>query len=239
MDFFDGHRWDNAPQNLGSFASEAFPPDLDPAFLKEVWKYLIETLVMAYAGTLIGAAIALPLAVLATRHLTGYGVALPIRFVLAVVRTIPSLVWALIAIILVGLGPLPGVIGLAAYTVGYLGKLYYESFEAVDPEVLEAVRSTGAGPLLLARHAVLPESMNSVLSQLFFIFEYNVRASSILGIVGAGGIGFLLSEAFNNFRYDRLATILLALLVVVLALEAVSWLLRRRHLLSSQAGTAG
>jgi phosphonate transport system permease protein len=147
-----------------------------------------------------------------------------------VVRTIPSLLWAIVFIIMVGLGPLAGVLGLAFYTLGYLGKLFYEALEAVDPEVVEAVRSTGASRAQLARHAVLPEAAHALLSQTLFVFEYNVRASSILGLVGAGGIGFYLLRYLQLLEYQALATALLLLLVAVLAIEALGQQLRRRFL---------
>lgn len=189
---------------------------------------------MAYVGTLLGALVAIPFAVLATRTITGRVASGLVRTLLAAVRTIPSLLWALLFIVMVGLGPLPGTLGIAAYTVGYLGKLYYEAFEGVDPEVLEAVRATGASRWLLARHGVLPEAANPLLSQLLFIFEYNVRASSIMGLVGAGGIGFYIWEHFQSFRYKALATDLLLLFGLVLLIDFVSGRVRRRYLIDGQ-----
>lgn len=191
---------------------------------------------MAYIGTLLGAIIAIPFSVLATRTFSGQVISTIVRTLLAAIRTIPSLLWALLFIVLVGLGPLPGMLGLTAYTVGYLGKLYYEAFEGVDPEVLEAVRATGTSRWQLVRHAVIPEAANPLLSQLLFIFEYNVRASSILGLVGAGGIGFYIWEHVTTFRYDAVATDILLLLIVVLAIDLASGRLRRRYLIESQPG---
>lgn len=234
--FFEGDRWDRATRNFSVFAGDFFPPDLSRETTTLYAKALVETVFMAYAGTLLGLILALPVAALAARTLSPRPVSYVFRFVLAFLRTIPSLLWALLFIVMVGLGPVPGVLALAAYTIGYLGKLYYERFEGVDPEVLEAVRATGAGRVALVRHVVLAESANEVLSQSLFIFEYNVRASSILGLVGAGGIGVPLLRCINVFDYACAATGVLFLLAAVLLLDAGSDFLRRRFLLPVHAG---
>jgi phosphonate transport system permease protein len=148
------------------------------------------------------------------------------------VRTIPSLLWAVIFVIGFGLGPAAGALGVAMYSVGYLGKLFYEAFDAVDAEVLEALRGTARNRIQLAVYAVLPESANAVLSQLFFMFEYNIRASAIMGFVGAGGIGFYIQVYVQTLQYDRLLTVLLLLLAVVLAMDVISAWVRRRYLLT-------
>jgi phosphonate transport system permease protein len=199
---------------------------------------MVVTLQMAYVGTLMGALVALPLAALATHRLARPWLVAIMRSILAAARTIPSILWALILIVLVGYagnGALAGTLALAAYTVGYLGKLYYEAFDGVDPEVLEAIRSTGAGRAGLVRHAVVPESGNVLLSQVLFIFEYNVRASSILGLVGAGGIGFDIARAVETFQYGRVLAILLVVLAVVVAIDLLSQRLRRRFVVASPA----
>ena len=231
LGFFDPGRLGRGLGNLVVFLGDLTPPETSGGTLATLGGALLETLQMAYVGTLLGAALALPLAVLAARPLGPAGVGHAVRGFLALVRTIPSLLWALIFVIMVGLGPLAGMLGLAFYTLGYLGKLFYEALEGVDPEVVEAVRATGASRAQLARHAVLPEAANALVGQTLFVFEYNVRASSILGFVGAGGIGFYLLRYLQLFEYQRLATALLLLLVVVLALEALSNALRRRYLL--------
>jgi len=151
---------------------------------------------------------------------------------------VPSLLWALIFVVAVGLGPLPGTMALAVYTVGYLGKLYYEAFEGVDREVLEAVRATGASRWQRIRWAVLPESMNALLSQALFMLEYNVRASAILGFVGAGGIGFYMVGYLQVLQFRRVTAAILLTLALVLALDGLSAVVRRLFLHES-AGTGG
>ncbi len=158
----------------------------------------------------------------------GPAVAAGVRLLLALVRTIPALLWAIVFVVAVGLGPAAGTLGVTMYTLGYLGKLYAEAFDGVDPEVLEAVRGTGLGRLQLARYAILPEAANVLVSQLLFMFEYNVRASSILGFVGAGGIGYYLMGYLQTLRYESLTAALLATLVVVVAIDRASAMLRAR-----------
>lgn len=137
-------------RNLGLFLTDMVPPDAEGDLLAILLRSLWETVQMAWAGTLIGAALALPLAVLAASSLTPRWVALPIRGALAAIRTIPSLLWAVFMVVIVGLGPLAGILALSAYTTGYLGKLFYEALEAVDPETLDAARATGASRLQLS-----------------------------------------------------------------------------------------
>ncbi len=133
-------------------------------------------------------------------------------------------------IVVVGLGPAAGSLGVAMYSLGYMGKLFSEAFDGVDPEVLEAVRGTGLGRAQLARYALLPEAANQLLSQLLFMFEYNVRSSSIMGFVGAGGIGYYLLGYVQTLRYQELTTALLVTLVVVLAIDRLSAVVRAAFL---------
>ncbi|HLE96606.1 MAG TPA: phosphonate ABC transporter, permease protein PhnE [Candidatus Thermoplasmatota archaeon] len=239
LGFFESGRMTKGFRNVGIFARDLVPPDLDPALLRTLVVSLAETVEMAFAGTLLGAAAGLPLSVLAARPLSGAGVARVTRVLLAFVRTVPSLLWALVFVILFGLGPVAGVLGIAVYTLGYIGKLYYEAFEGLDPDVLEAVRATGAGRVQLVRHAALPEAANALVSNLLYAFEYNVRASSILGFVGAGGIGFYLLRYLQLFEYQRLTTAILMLLVLVVGIDAASRRFRKRFVLHPAAGFDG
>ncbi len=210
--------------NLLGFVGGMFPPDL--AVLPTLAWAALETLEIALVGTLLGFIAAMPLSLLATPTVFGPRVAAPLRLVLAAVRTVPSLLWAVVFVVAVGLGPAAGALGIALYSLGYMGKLFCELFEGVDPEVLEAVRGVGCGPWQLARFVILPEAANGVLAQLLFMFEYNVRASSIMGFVGAGGIGFYMLGYIQMLRYDQLMTALAVTLVLVLAIEWLSSKLR-------------
>jgi len=215
--------------NLAVFVWEMFPPNL--AIIPTAAAALLETVEMALVGTFLGFLVALPFGLLGARNVFSEPIIGFARAVLAVARTIPSLLWALIFVVAVGLGPLAGTLGLAAYTVGYLGKLYYEAVEAVDPDVLEAVKSVGCSKVQLIRFAVIPESANQILSQLMFMFEYNVRASSILGFVGAGGVGFYMLGYVQVFDYRSLMTVLIATLALVVLMDWVSAKLRQRFVI--------
>ncbi len=233
LGFFDGARLMRGLRNLGILTSDMVPPDI--GVLPVTGKALWETVQMSFAGTLLGFLASLPLSVLGTRHLFSPIVSGAARFVAAAIRTIPVLLWAIIFVILVGLGPLAGTLGIAAYTVGYLAKIYADLFEGTDPEILEAVGSTGASKLHLVRFVFLPEGANAILTQVLFMLEYNIRASSILGFVGAGGLGFVMQVYLQTLEYRRLATVLLLILVVVLTMDGLSAWLRKRFLLTAQS----
>src|SRR3989304_9285098 len=191
-----------ALSRLGTFATDLFPPRRE--VLATLAGAMVETVEIAFVGTLLGFIVSLPLAVLATTTLVGSGVSLAARLFLGVVRTIPSLLWAVIFVIGFGLGPAAGALGVALYSVGYLGKLYFEAFEGVDGGGREAVRGAARNRLQLVTYAVIPESANAILSQLLFMFEYNVRASAIMGFVGAGGIGFYILGYIQLLQYQNL-----------------------------------
>jgi phosphonate transport system permease protein len=220
--------------NLLTLMREALPPD--PSLLALAFGAVLETLQIAFLGTLFGAVLALPLGLLGARNLFGRWVTLPVRMLLAAIRTLPALLWAVVFVVAVGLGPLAGVLASGLYTVGYLGKLHYEAFEGLDPAPLQAVTAAGASRLQAIRHVVLPESGNQVLSQLLFMFEYNVRASSIFGFVGAGGIGFYISGYLTVFRYQSVLTLLIAVFATVLAIDFASVKLRDRYLVPGGIG---
>jgi len=232
LGFFDGQRLARGFRNLGILGSEMIPPDME--ILPTAGAALWETVEMSFAGTLLGFLASLPLSILGTRRLFSSWVAHIARFVAAGIRTIPVLLWAIVFVILFGLGPLAGTFGIAAYTVGYLAKIYADLFEGTDPEILEAVGSTGASRLQLVRFVFLPEGANAILTQLLFMLEYNIRASSILGFVGAGGLGFVMQVYLQTLEYRRLASVLLLILVVVLAMDGLSAWVRKRFLLTAQ-----
>jgi phosphonate transport system permease protein len=215
-------------RNLAVFAAGLFPPN--PSTLPTLGAAMLETIQIAFAGTAIGFALALPLSLLASPVLFGPVVTAPAKLLLALVRTVPALFWAIVFVVAVGFGPAAGTLAVAVYSLGYLGKLLYEIFDGVDPEVVEAVRSVGCSRAQLARYALLPEAANGILALLLFMFEYNVRASSIMGFVGAGGIGFYLVGYIQLLRYDLLLSGLLLTLAVVILIDRLSALVRRMFL---------
>jgi phosphonate transport system permease protein len=212
--------------NAGQFFHEAFPPDWS------VWERgllgLRETVLIAYLATVMGLVLSLPLAVLAARNLTPDYIGAPIRTVLAAIRVMPSVLWALLVVIMIGIGPLAGVVAMAFYTLGFLGKLQYEAIEGLPAISLETASAMGLSPLQRIRHVVVPESANTLISQVLFMFEYNVRASAIIGIVGAGGIGWSINLALSFHQYDRVLAYLLMIFGAVVLIDWASGRLRRR-----------
>jgi phosphonate transport system permease protein len=180
---------------------------------------LLETIQMAYLGTLLGTLLALPAAVLASRAVLPALVAHSVRAMLTALRTLPALVWALLFVAWVGLGPPAGVLALAAYTLGMLAKLYYERLDSIDPVLIEAVRQTGAHPLQVYRYGVLPQVTAHLWADTIFAFEYNVRHAAVLGIVGAGGIGWQLVTYLRMFQHDKAVATLLVMIGCVLAID--------------------
>lgn len=232
LGFFEAAKWMKGLGNLGTLSSDMFPPDA--GVIPIVGKALWETVQMAFAGTILGFLVSLPLGILGTRDLFSKPVSNLSRFIAAGIRTVHVLVWGVLFVILVGLGPLAGTLAVAAYTIGYLAKIYAELFEGTDPEIMEAVRATGASKSQLVRFVVIPEGANAVLTQLLFMLEYNIRGSSVLGFVGAGGIGFVMKVYIDTIEYHRLATVLLLILAVVLIMDGLSAWIRRRFLLTPQ-----
>jgi len=214
-------------QNVPVFIAGMLPPD--PSILPLALSSIYESIVMAFAGTLIGGSVSILLAIPSSRLLSPPTLRAVFRGILALIRTVPAILWALLFVVSVGFGPLAGVLALTVYTTGYLGKLFYEAFDSVSGEILEAVRSVGASRLQQLRYAILPETANYILSQLLFIFEYNVRASSIIGFVGAGGVGYLILALTQSLRYNGLLTTVLTLLAFVLAVDFASSRIRARY----------
>jgi len=219
-------QWSRAFKNLARFSSELFPPHWDtlPVLLPAIW----ETIQISFSGTILGFLLSLPLAFLGTHTLFDKIITTIVRGLVGAIRTVPSILFGIIFVIAVGLGPKAGVLGVALYTVGYLAKIYYEAFEAVDGEVIEAVRSTGCNRLQLFRFAILPETFNTLISQLLFMFEYNIRASTIMGFVGAGGIGYYLVGYVQMLQYQHLMTAIVLIFVVIMTIDFVSFKVRAR-----------
>ena len=183
---------------------------------------ITETLKIAFVSTGFGFIISLPLATLASRNLYRDSIAIPFRFLLAAMRTLPSIIWAIFFVILVGLGPVSGVLAMTFYTIGYLGKLQYETIEGLSNDPLDAAKAMGLNNSEIIQRVVIPETANNLISQLFFMFEYNVRHGSVIGIVGAGGIGYYISTYLKFLQYDKVIALLLILFVVVVIIDLIS-----------------
>jgi phosphonate transport system permease protein len=210
-----------------NFLSRLFPPAA--YFLPKVLKPTIETLQMALLGTTIPIFFAIPLALLAAAN-TGPNrpVTFLIRMLLNFLRTVPELVWALLLVTVVGLGAFPGVLALTLHTIGGLGKLYAEAIEAVNPGVIEGIEATGAKRYKVILFGILPSCLPLMISTTLLYWEYNNRTSTILGLVGAGGIGLALTHAIEDFRYHDAVTCLIIIVLILSVIDRISAKLRAR-----------
>ena len=225
--------------NLGVIVAEIFVLESlidDLKYIPTALWAMLETLQMAFIGTVIGVAIGLPLSMLAARNLNSKFVYAPTRALLAVIRTFPSILWALLFVIVVGLGPYAGVLAIVMYTIGFVTKLQYESIETIDSDPMDAVSSIGVSKFQLIRYVVLPESASHLLGQILYMFDYNVRQTSILGIVGAGGIGFFIINYIKFFEYGKAAMFMLVVLITVLVIDWISVKVRDKYIIKSQHG---
>jgi phosphonate transport system permease protein len=197
--------------------------------MPRVVPYLVETLQMAIVGTLGGILLSIPFGLLAARNTTPHPWVYQVtRMLLNINRSIPDIIFALIFVAAVGLGPFGGVLALAVGSVGSLAKLYAESIEQIDPQQVQAVRATGAGSMQLFIYGVAPQAMPLVVSYSLLLFEHNVRSATILGLVGAGGVGFILTKYINLFQYANLMGALILVVMMVIVIDRVSDYLRKK-----------
>jgi len=232
---------------MWAYASRLFPPDLSAPVLREAASGAVETFAISLVGTGLAVVIALPLAFVATRTLLFGGILYAreelgwrryprvalyalAKGVLNLLRTVPELVWALIFVFAVGLGPFPGVLALGFHTGGVLGKLFGEVLEDVASEPLEALQAGGASRAAILAYGVLPQALPQFFAYALYRWEVNIRASAILGFVGAGGLGQRIHIAISLFLEHQLLTLILAIYLLVTLVDALSAWLRRRIL---------
>ncbi len=202
-------------------------PDLTA--LPQIWPPLLQTIQIAYVATIIGAVIAIPLVFLASANTAVDPVSMWLaRTLLTVLRSIPDLLWAALFVAVLGLGALPGVVALTLFSIGVLAKLGSETVESIDPGPLEALKAVGAGRNRTIVFAVVPQIAATMVSYMLYVFEINVRASVVIGFVGAGGIGVLLQTYMNFFDYPGLGALILVIFIVVLAIDGLSVWARSR-----------
>ena len=215
------------PLPLGDEAARARRRWWDNTFPQTVVGATLETVQMALAGTFVALLAAFPLGFLAARNTTPHpAVYFSVRSVLNLVRTIPDLALGLLFVAAVGLGAFAGTLALAIHTATVLGKLLSESVENIDEGVVEAVRATGAGYGQILSFAVLPQILPDLISFTLYRLETNIRAASVLGLIGAGGIGYLMNTSFRTFQYQEAAAIVLVLIALVMLVDHLSSRLR-------------
>lgn len=219
----------DAISRMGGFMTEFYPPELGITFLRKVALGAWETLAMSALGTLLASLAGLALALPAARlHQQDRAWARgPSRLLLNALRSIPELVWATLLLISAGLGPFAGTLALALHTTGVLGRLFAEALENAAPGPAAALRLQGVGEGRILLWATLPQVLPQLLSYALYRWENNIRAATVLGVVGAGGLGQLLSFHLGLFHMPKTATLLLAMLALVLLVDAGSLLARR------------
>ena len=184
---------------------------------------LIETIKMAILGTVMGSAIAFVYSLLIARNIVkNKAVTGILRIIMNIVRTIPDLLLGAIFVAVVGIGPVAGVLALTVFTFGVVVKLFYEAIETIDPGPIEALTAVGANKLQIIHFAVMPQILTYFISYVLYAFEINVRASTVLGYIGAGGIGLYLQQTLQVFDYAKTGMIILVIIVVVVIIDYIS-----------------
>jgi phosphonate transport system permease protein len=218
--------WRGVPK-FGRWAAQAWPPNLAEFGL--LLFRAAQTVAMATIGTTLAVLVAAPLCLTAARNVTPESfLYYPARWLLNFLRGIDSFVFALLFVAAVGLGPFAGVLGIGLHSAGSVAKLWAEAIETIEPGPLEAVAMTGAGRLKIVFYALLPDVLPALLSTSLYIWEFNIRSSTVLGLVGAGGIGQDLKNAVDLLDFPSVATIILIILGMVTAVDQLSAWLRRR-----------
>lgn len=212
---------------MADIIRRAMPPD--PAQLPAaVWPTL-QTIDIALFGTMMGITLAVPLALLAAANMTPSRYAYyAARSLIGVARAVPDLVWALVFVTAVGLGPFPGGLALGVHSLGMLGRLFAEAIEQMDMAPIQALQLTGARRIQVFSHGIVPTLLPTLLGISLYRLDENIRSSLVLGFVGAGGIGFQLLSAMNLFQYQEVSLLLVIVFVLVLSAERLSAALRAR-----------
>ena len=212
--------------NGASLIAEMFPPDFTR--WKQITSLSIETVAIALWGTLIGGLFSFPLGFLAARNTSPSSIVCALsRSFVSLLRSIPEILYALIFVVALGIGPAAGVMALSVGTIGLLSKFYAESVESIDPRPVEAVRATGARGLNCFRHAILPQVFPLFMGYNLYLFDHNIRVAIALGIVGAGGLGIELFTQMRRFQYQRVSAILVIIILLVSAVDRLSAYLRK------------
>lgn len=219
----------SAPGQIADLLGRMSPPDASNVDL--IFSAMLQTIHIATLATLLALALALPIAYLAAQNTSPNAVTLAFgRLVVVSSRSVNTIIWALLFVAIFGPGPLAGILAVASRSVGFLGKLLAESIEEIDRRPIEAMQATGANEAKVLAYGVVPQVLPTFFAVSILRWDINIRESTVLGLVGAGGIGLLLQGAIDTFRWQEVSFILLAILAVVVAGEVVSGWLRTKVL---------
>ena len=211
--------------NMGTYAAGFFPPDFTEwrGYLKE----MVITLHIAIWGTALAIVCAIPCGLLCSRNIVPWWIYQPMRRLMDAARAINEMVFAMLFVVAVGLGPFAGVLAIFLHTTGILAKLFSEAVEAIDPKPVEGIRSTGAHPLEEIVYGVIPQVLPLWISYILYRFESNVRSAAVVGMVGAGGIGVVLWEIIRGFQYAQTCAVMLMIVVTVSLIDLISARIRQ------------
>lgn len=211
--------------NMGEFAAGFFPPDFHnwPTFLEQ----MLITIQIAVWGTVLAVICAIPFGILSAENIAPWWIYQPVRRLMDAARAINEMVFAMLFVVAVGLGPFAGVLALWIHTMGILAKLFSEAVESIDPRPVEGIRATGANKVQEILYGVIPQVLPLWISFSLYRFESNVRAATVVGIVGAGGIGVVLWEYIRGFYYAETAAVMIVIIVTVSLLDVLSQRLRK------------
>lgn len=217
----------DAPAQIADLVARMTPPN--PANLDSIMAAMIQTVHIATLATLLAVVLALPVAYFAARTTSPNAVTLAIgRLIVVSSRSVNTIIWALLFVAIFGPGPLAGILAVASRSIGFLGKLIAEAIEEIDPRPVEAMEATGANQGKVIAYGVVPQVLPAFFAVSILRWDVNIRESTVLGLVGAGGIGLLLQGAIDTFKWREVSLILLAILVVVVIGEFVSGWLREK-----------
>lgn len=212
--------------NMGEFLSRLFPPDFSK--FGTIVALLIETLQMAIVGTVLGAVLSLLVAFAAASNIAPRWLYYPARWTMNVIRSVPDLVFALMFVSAVGLGPFAGILAMTLGSLGSIGKIFAEAMESVDRGPIVAMQAVGGSKRQVIQYGIVPQAAPLLVSYTLLLFEGNVRGATILGLVGAGGIGLELTTAMRMYDYGHLSAIIICIIVLVTLIDQGSALIRRR-----------
>ena len=212
--------------NMAEFVSRMFPPSWDK--FDTIVALLVETLQMAIVGTVLGTVLSLVFAFGAASNIAPRWLYYPSRWAMNVIRSLPDLVIALMFVSAVGLGPFAGILAMTVGSIGSIGKIFAEAMESVDRRPVVAMEAVGASRRQIIQYGILPEAAPMLTSYTLLLFEGNVRGATILGLVGAGGIGLELTTAMNMYDYGHLSAMVICIVVLVTAIDQASAVIRRR-----------
>lgn len=216
-------------KGMANFMAEAFPPDLSPEVLTKGIEGALTTLWIGLLGTTVSVPFALLLAVFGARTTSPHPVVYQAaRGVLSFFRAVPDIVFALIFVTAVGLGPFAGVLALICHNTGVMGKLWSEAMEDIDPGPEQALRTAGASRWQVVANATIPSVLPQLTGLLLYRFDVNVRSSLVLGLVGAGGIGLLINKSIKTFQFDEMLTYLIIILIVIVVVDLASAWIRKK-----------